>query len=425
GGRRWTLPHFLHPGRPERDPKGNKMVIYDVVFHPETLHMANRRASFMDVVASTAMQGIQSSFDVTLDENNASESSASYKGTPRPCVIRGPVPGYEEKKRPMEEPDPLAFPYPDEKPTIGQAATTKPPETRSRGAAPTRPSHAVKYRSSTDVQDFARSGDAIRGCRPKEIVVTVDLPLLRAARDASLEVREGRLLLESKEPAYRLELPLAYPVDEDEGAATFDKERRRLTVTLPVVPSRPGALDFAAGPAETRTGDDERQEAREAVGEGEEQRGEGEEEEEVKDERHVEEGQGREKASKGSNGEDKEEEDLEEAANGKRIQENVEEEKEKDVGDENAQKRQKLEDRRIVSDVPGDARSPSVPATANQEARTTSDEEDIPTAQSPEPENGPPSILREMDKHGNEKVISDHSTSAGFTFQNALMYELD
>ncbi|XP_068615578.1 protein kintoun-like, partial [Brachionichthys hirsutus] len=247
GGRRWTLPHFLHPGRPERDPKGNKMVIYDVIFHPETLHMANRRASFMDVVASTAMRGIQSSFDVTLDENNASESSASYKGTPRPCVIRGPVPGYEEKKRPMEEPDPLAFPYPDEKPTIGQAATTKPPETRSRGAAPTRPSHAVKYRSSTDVQDFARSGDAIRGCRPKEIVVTVDLPLLRAARDASLEVREGRLLLESKEPAYRLELPLAYPVDEDEGAATFDKERRRLTVTLPVVPSRPGALDFAAG----------------------------------------------------------------------------------------------------------------------------------------------------------------------------------
>ena len=37
----------------------------------------------------------------------------------------------------------------------------------------------------------------------------------------------------------------------------------------------------------------------------------------------------------------------------------------------------------------------------------------------------PPVLLREIDKDGNETIISDHSTSAGFTFQNSLMYELD
>lgn len=37
----------------------------------------------------------------------------------------------------------------------------------------------------------------------------------------------------------------------------------------------------------------------------------------------------------------------------------------------------------------------------------------------------PPALLREIDADGNETVISDHSTSAGFIFQNSLMYELD
>ncbi len=57
------------------------------------------------------------------------------------------------------------------------------------------------------------------------------------------------------------------------------------------------------------------------------------------------------------------------------------------------------------------------------------DEDDLPTEQifhEPEHNNKPPPvILREIDEDGNENVISDHSTSAGFIFQNSLMFELD
>lgn len=57
------------------------------------------------------------------------------------------------------------------------------------------------------------------------------------------------------------------------------------------------------------------------------------------------------------------------------------------------------------------------------------DEDDLPSGQMFHiPANGdklPPVILREVDKDGKEKIISDHSTSAGFTFRNTLMYELD
>jgi len=43
----------------------------------------------------------------------------------------------------------------------------------------------------------------------------------------------------------------------------------------------------------------------------------------------------------------------------------------------------------------------------------------------PERDKPPPVLLREIDKDGNETIISDHSTSAGFIFQNSLIYELD
>ncbi|XP_035465356.2 protein kintoun [Scophthalmus maximus] len=264
-GQCWSLPHSLHPGRQDTEPKGNQIVIYDVIFHPDTLHIASKNKRFMDLVDSTAIKGIQDAFKVTLDKNNVRQLNTKYKGTPQPCVIRKPIAGHGAKQ-PSEEPDPLAFPYPEEKrpttplqtkPGTPQSFQIQPQESKE----PTKPNYTVKYRSFVDLQDFRCSRDSARGPRPKEIVVTINVPLLKSIRDTSLEVEEKRLLLESKKPAYRLELPLAYPVDEDKGEAKFNKQRGQLTVTLPVLPSNEGC-DFSTGPALTvvdaqRVGDDE------------------------------------------------------------------------------------------------------------------------------------------------------------------------
>lgn len=57
------------------------------------------------------------------------------------------------------------------------------------------------------------------------------------------------------------------------------------------------------------------------------------------------------------------------------------------------------------------------------------DEDDLPAEQlfhKQEPvEEAPPAVLTEIDEDGRQTIISDHCTSAGFTFQNSLMYELD
>lgn len=260
-GQRWSLPHSLHPGRHHTDQKGNKILIYDVIFHPDTLHIASKNRSFMDMVDNTAIQGIQKAFNVTLDGNNIKQMKTKYKGTPQPCVIRKPVPGYKPKEA-SEESDPLAFPYPpDTRLTVQTQAADNPKLIEhQKNKKATKPDYTIKYRSFIDMQDFRNSRDSAQSPRPKEIVVTINVPLLKAVSDASLEIREKLLLLECKEPAYKLELLLAYPVDEDKGEAKFNKQRGQLTVTLPVLPSRE-ELEFVAGLTQTGTSDgDEKQE---------------------------------------------------------------------------------------------------------------------------------------------------------------------
>lgn len=234
-GLHWSLPHSLHPERKELDSKGNKILIYDVVFHPDTLHIATTNTKFMDMVTSVAIQAIQDAFKDNLDSKNVKVMSTKYKGNPQACVIRKPIPGFEAKE---VKDDILAFPYPDE--NVSKKEETKICQTKPQTSSkePTQPHYSLKYRSFVDLQDFRCSRDSAQSPRPKEIVVTIDLPLLKSAADANLEVKERSLLLQSVNPVYRLELALAYAVDEERGEAKFNRQKRQMVVTLPVRPSK-------------------------------------------------------------------------------------------------------------------------------------------------------------------------------------------
>ncbi|XP_030641233.1 protein kintoun [Chanos chanos] len=243
-GQHWSLPYSLTPGRPDRDVKGNKCMIYDVVFHPDTLYIAGKDARFLQLVNDTAIQAVQDSFKLKLDKNNTKVLKTKYKGVPHPAVIRKPIPGHVEK-----EEQPFDFPYPDQRNASAKDGPRPLSRTNTRdhtcsvhqsspqsSTHPTEPHHTLKYRSVVDLQDYRCARDSARSPRPKAIVVTVDLPLLKSAADASLDVSEKRLLLESQKPAYKLELALAYPVDENKGEAKFNKAKKQLTITLPVLP---------------------------------------------------------------------------------------------------------------------------------------------------------------------------------------------
>ena len=64
---------------------------------------------------------------------------------------------------------------------------------------------------------------------PANLVVSIHLPKLKSAKPCQLDVTERNLTLKSSEPAaYKLELKLPYPVDDENGSAKFDKTKKRL-----------------------------------------------------------------------------------------------------------------------------------------------------------------------------------------------------
>ncbi|KAK1158711.1 protein kintoun-like [Acipenser oxyrinchus oxyrinchus] len=259
-GQLWSLPYSLAPGREDMGAKADRYMVYDVVFHPDTLYMAGRNDRFKKMVDETAIEAIQKQFNVKLDKKNTKTLKTKYKGAPHPTVIRKPLPGAKEAK-PSSEPNDegaLQFPYPYGSNTHSAAGNGVEDSRNEAGNAksktkldsdeqnkPTTPTHAIKYRTFVDFQDYRYSRDSAPSTRPRELVITIDLPLLKCAGDADLDVTENRFLLQSQKPAYKLDFPLPYPVNENQGTATFIKARKQLVVTLPVLPAVPEASSQA------------------------------------------------------------------------------------------------------------------------------------------------------------------------------------
>jgi hypothetical protein len=72
----------------------------------------------------------------------------------------------------------------------------------------------------------------------------VELPSVKKGSDISLDVTSSNICIEVPDKYY-LDLPLSYEVDEDRGAAKFDKVAQSLTLELPVKPKLPDPNSFA------------------------------------------------------------------------------------------------------------------------------------------------------------------------------------
>lgn len=240
-GSHWSLPYSLAPGREYAGRNSSRYMVYDVVFHPDALALAQRHEGFRQMLDATALEAVEKQFGVKLDRRNAKTLKAKYKGTPEAAVLRTPLPGVILARPEGEPKGPLPdFPYPYQYPaSAGNSATPGPrapsPPEAALQPAPTEPRYSVVQRHHVDLQDYRCSRDSAPSPVPHELVVTIELPLLRSAAQAALEVTGKLLCLDSRKPDYRLRLSLPYPVDDGRGKAQFNKARRQLVVTLPVV----------------------------------------------------------------------------------------------------------------------------------------------------------------------------------------------
>ena len=262
-GLTWTLPHSFTPPREDLDREKKNCRIFDFVVHPDTYRMAETNLRFKKMLNDLAMDGIRKQFDVEPDTNNLKFPKMKYKGTPASTVIRTRIADAAVNNDPSDIMS--KFPYPYDNQTSEEKAKQREEEYASKHLTKKKvleknnenkqheennkksetnsdfavPKYTIAHRSEVDYQDYASDPDIRRkSTHPKVLVVEVLLPLLSSAVPIQLDIFERQLKLSSTKPAkYKLDVTLPYTVDESRGSARFDKARRKLVVTLPVVPA--------------------------------------------------------------------------------------------------------------------------------------------------------------------------------------------
>lgn len=236
-GLSWSIPYSQAPGREDRDNKNNRCTVYDVVFHPDTLHLAEKDVQFRKLVIDTALNAVEDSYNVKLDKKNIKLPKLKFKGMPFAAVIRKksknqPILSEEDMEFHKNLKYPFAPPAEESKPIIKNFDDKKPDREKY-----TTPKYVIKHRSDIDLQEFTYDKNAkINAAIPKELVIEINLPLLNSTNEANLDVMEKSLHLQCEKPAkYKLDIQLPYSVNEEGGNAKFDKTRRLLIITLPVI----------------------------------------------------------------------------------------------------------------------------------------------------------------------------------------------
>jgi dynein assembly factor 2 len=177
----------------------------------------------------SAMDQIDSRYKVFLDRKRARILKMKYKGSPSSVVIRMDKTDDDDtetsKSRDGCSPN-----------TVNKKQTEKLDTTKKDVIE--EPHYTIVHRGYIDYQDYTTARDSVPDTRPRELVVTVELPHCESTAGISLDVLENHLNLESKKQKYSLSLALPFPVDSNKGKATFDKSKRRLTIVLNVLPAR-------------------------------------------------------------------------------------------------------------------------------------------------------------------------------------------
>ncbi|XP_023940903.2 protein kintoun [Bicyclus anynana] len=257
-GMNWQLPYTIIPPREDFDHKKQRCVIYDVVFHPDTLRMAEVNKRFRELVNNTAFDGLQKTYNIHFDSNNCRFPRSYYKGMSTPAVIRKEDPNYkppideEESEEITPEIMEKLYPqhmYPEAKEPVEEQYKKEPEQHRKKAKNSkkefthasnngyTVPKYVIKQQKNVDLQDFTYHKDSKQySAIPSHLVIEINLPLLSSTKDCVLDVREKSLNLISEKPAkYKLDLSLPYAVNDELGNAKFDKSKRSLIVSLPVV----------------------------------------------------------------------------------------------------------------------------------------------------------------------------------------------
>eukprot|EP00794_Sanderia_malayensis_P004607 gene4607-5213_t len=247
-GESWTIPHVIQKPREDSDKAGKSCVVCDVVFHPDVYNRAKTQPSMMKMLNDIALDSVRDKFGMKLDRNNVKYPKLKFKGRQEASIIRNKTAGSPVenlKSEFVKYPEPAKDRFDADKELLERQSkkVTSSGLEQETSCTRTKPRYKILHRGHFDLQNFTLARDFTTSTRPAELCIEIELPMARSAAGVDLDVFEKQLVLDSKKPDYYLDvsfhnafqLSLPYPVDEDKGKAQFDKSRKVLIVTLPVL----------------------------------------------------------------------------------------------------------------------------------------------------------------------------------------------
>lgn len=176
-GSNWSIPYSLSPPRPDQDNRGALCHVYDAIFNPMVLELASKNSAFRDLVNNTALNAVEEAFKVELDKTNLKFPKLKYKGVAKPAVIRK-----KGENPPTEfEPSPIDQYYPPLKQENQSIRRKKAVELETHPVNKyATPKYKIVERHSVELNNEADMKTDLD--KPKEIAVTIDLPLLNSTQ---------------------------------------------------------------------------------------------------------------------------------------------------------------------------------------------------------------------------------------------------
>eukprot|EP00002_Diphylleia_rotans_P010791 TRINITY_DN2134_c0_g1_i4.p1 TRINITY_DN2134_c0_g1~~TRINITY_DN2134_c0_g1_i4.p1 ORF type:complete len:339 (+),score=69.08 TRINITY_DN2134_c0_g1_i4:124-1140(+) len=214
-GKSWSIPYSLAHPRSDKDTAGELCQVYDFVVSPATMEMVDKDIRFRGLLVDTAFEAIEKGFQDKLDKDVVFMRQMKYKGVPVSAVFRR-NPSKDSPLSQMEKAlgKPPQDDYADEYSSSSHAPSkqsskakldksTKPATSTQSG--PVEPKFSITHRGEIDLQHYTNTRYQQAPSRPKELIISIQLPSLTSSQGVDVEV-EGRRLYLEKRPEYRLEV---------------------------------------------------------------------------------------------------------------------------------------------------------------------------------------------------------------------------
>eukprot|EP00759_Apiculatamorpha_spiralis_P042909 PhF_6_TR40666/c0_g1_i1/m.61087/K19751/DNAAF2, KTU, PF13; dynein assembly factor 2, axonemal len=237
----WQVPVTV--GNPhEEDHEGQTVIVYDAVYHPKTIFLANRSDGFCSMLVDIAIDNINQGHKKNFENKHLRQpSSIVCIGRPKPQTVRAE--NKDPKKAPPTPPQPQAK---VQQPVVAPAPTPTPAPTKPQPKNPTpvaprpadpTPKYTVLHKHGLDLLDawnFTHSDRRIGV--PTHIIVRIELPGISASEidvDVGPSGKEIRFTAIAGKFSGTL-IPLPFEVNPDNVSAKFEKGKHLLTLTLTV-----------------------------------------------------------------------------------------------------------------------------------------------------------------------------------------------